>query len=396
MFDSPVLDVLIGLALVFAVFSVAVSRINEAVLTVLRLRARSLEEEIRRLLDGGDGPQDPDSGSLTDRLFNGPLRALRSTGSGTPPPAMTGQSPAVGSVRRARVLGMPSYIPSQAFATGVMALLEPPARAMLRHLDPATLPDDARAAYQAAAAELTPATAQALAAAIPTTDAAARTTAAAVVTLAAAGPAAPLATEIAKLPDGTPLKDALLAIVARAGADVDKIAQGLAQWYDDTMDRLSGVYKRRVQRFILAWSLILVVGCNLDVVSVTRTLWSERAVRDVVVSTAQDRVAAGQPGPASGGTAPAGPASVGDVSAAADEAARAVRDTSSLDLPIGWGGDGPRRVPDTVGDWLLKILGWAVATLALLLGAPFWFDLLGRLVNMRNSGPKPAPAPPAG
>ena len=42
--------------------------------------------------------------------------------------------------------------------------------------------------------------------------------------------------------------------------------------------------------------------------------------------------------------------------------------------------------------WLaFKLLGWLMTALAVSIGAPFWFDLFGRLVNLRATGAKPAP-----
>ncbi|MBW4638417.1 MAG: hypothetical protein KME05_09290 [Gloeocapsa sp. UFS-A4-WI-NPMV-4B04] len=35
------------------------------------------------------------------------------------------------------------------------------------------------------------------------------------------------------------------------------------------------------------------------------------------------------------------------------------------------------------------VLGWALSAIAISMGAPFWFDLLGKVVNVRNTGPKP-------
>ncbi|WP_232303547.1 hypothetical protein [Pseudofrankia sp. DC12] len=96
--DSAVLQVLIGLALVFAVFSVAVSRVNETVLGFLNYRGRQLEAELRRLASENVErdpalPAEPDSpdGStvgqsigavrdLTAELLDGPLRGLRTGG----------------------------------------------------------------------------------------------------------------------------------------------------------------------------------------------------------------------------------------------------------------------------------------------------------------------------
>jgi len=47
-------------------------------------------------------------------------------------------------------------------------------------------------------------------------------------------------------------------------------------------------------------------------------------------------------------------------------------------VPIGWS----RPVS-------LAIVGCIVTAFALTLGAPFWFDLLGRLVNFRQTGVPP-------
>ncbi|EFA73985.1 hypothetical protein CRD_00907 [Raphidiopsis brookii D9] len=32
------------------------------------------------------------------------------------------------------------------------------------------------------------------------------------------------------------------------------------------------------------------------------------------------------------------------------------------------------------------IMGWLVSGFAIAMGAPFWFDLLGKVMNVRNTG----------
>lgn len=39
-----------------------------------------------------------------------------------------------------------------------------------------------------------------------------------------------------------------------------------------------------------------------------------------------------------------------------------------------------------------RVFGWVLTAAFTTLGAPFWFDLLGRLVSVRGNGNKPAPA----
>jgi hypothetical protein len=43
--------------------------------------------------------------------------------------------------------------------------------------------------------------------------------------------------------------------------------------------------------------------------------------------------------------------------------------------------------------FLRMVSGWFVSGIAIGMGAPFWFDLLGRLVNVRNTGAKPKESP---
>lgn len=45
---------------------------------------------------------------------------------------------------------------------------------------------------------------------------------------------------------------------------------------------------------------------------------------------------------------------------------------------------------------LVTILGWILTALAISLGAPFWFDLLNKIIRLRSSGPKPKDDPPGG
>ncbi|MEM9258026.1 MAG: hypothetical protein AAGA62_00180 [Bacteroidota bacterium] len=56
-------------------------------------------------------------------------------------------------------------------------------------------------------------------------------------------------------------------------------------------------------------------------------------------------------------------------------------------LGLGWGEE-PISELGTY-DWLSKILGFILTALAVSLGAPFWFDLLKKLVNIRSSGARP-------
>lgn len=398
--ESAVVEVAVGLALVFVAFSVAISRVNEILLGLVNYRGRRLEVEMRRLV--GDVAPDAGAGALTGLLFDGPLRSLRAGARGRDAPDMASEpasSSRMSAVRRARRLGLPSYIPSTTFARAVVDHLEPPARALLGRINPATLPASARDAYHAADRSLTRASAQALDAAVravETTPGAPagihelRALTGRIVRLTPEGSTmGPMDDQVAALPDAAPMRAALHAMMVRSQDDRERLVTELAQWYDEAMDRLSGWYRRSVQRFLFGYAVVVVVLFNLDTVAMTQALWQNPTVRAATVATASafSSSASSSPTQADADETRGPDEGLGDL-------VHTVRDVVALQLPFGWDtsaevNDGPRAVPDTAGGWTLKVFGWLVTALAISLGAPFWFDLLSRVVNMRETGPRP-------
>jgi hypothetical protein len=60
-------------------------------------------------------------------------------------------------------------------------------------------------------------------------------------------------------------------------------------------------------------------------------------------------------------------------------------------LPIGWG----KFPPVLNADFALQVTGWLITATTALFGAPFWFDLMQRVVRMRATGARPEDVPPA-
>jgi hypothetical protein len=57
------------------------------------------------------------------------------------------------------------------------------------------------------------------------------------------------------------------------------------------------------------------------------------------------------------------------------------------DLPLGW------KNKIFYDFEPLSIVGWLATVLAICLGAPFWFDILNKIANLRGTGPKPSTNP---
>ncbi|MBD2482278.1 hypothetical protein [Planktothrix sp. FACHB-1365] len=49
--------------------------------------------------------------------------------------------------------------------------------------------------------------------------------------------------------------------------------------------------------------------------------------------------------------------------------------------------------PNNRRHWVLGIIkvffGWLLSAVAIMMGAPFWFELLGKFINVRNAGQVP-------
>ena len=184
---------------------------------------------------------------------------------------------------------------------------------------------------------------------------------------------------VATIPDANdPVRRALTAFLDQAGGDVERFRTSVETWFDLTMDRVSGWYKRRTQIVLCVIAAVVTLVANADALQVGRGLWSDDAVRAAVVAQAQKAVDQGKATP---------DLQTGSVSKSADTLSAQVRQVSSLELPLGWSTDrADPRWFDSVWGSVGKVFGLLATMLALTLGAPFWFDLLGRVSRVRTTG----------
>jgi hypothetical protein len=79
------------------------------------------------------------------------------------------------------------------------------------------------------------------------------------------------------------------------------------------------------------------------------------------------------------------------VSQSTADLGKAVEDLEGLGLPIGWN---PDKLPSSPYEWALRLLGILLTSLAVSLGAPFWFDLLNRFIVVRSTVKPTEKSPP--
>jgi hypothetical protein len=316
MFGSQVLEVMIGLLLIYLALSVACSGIKEVIASLLALRAKTLKSAIANMLQDSD---------LTREIFQHPLI------SGTAPPGQ-----------------MPSYISARDFATALFDVIA------------ATVPASPPAGPGAAADG---ATASAQAALQDVLDG------------------------ISKLP--APLRKTLGGFIKQAHGDLGAAQLRTQAWFDDTMQRVSGWYKRTAQKVIFCVAVAVCLALNADTFGMAKELWSDEAVRTALVSEDSIRIQVTA-------AVRAAASNNGGNESVLGELKNEIQAGQSL--PLGWSreAEGWRSSLLRWPGGLAKLLGILVTSFAILLGAPFWFDLLNTVINLRLTGEPPATQQTAG
>lgn len=171
----------------------------------------------------------------------------------------------------------------------------------------------------------------------------------------------------------TPKLDAQLRTLSGSAAAIPTV-KALEGWFDKSMDRVSGWYKRRSQVVTVVIAVVVAVGLNVSALRVAEKLTTEPTVRAAVVAKAEAAAEKEEEPKGKEGLKQAG-----------KNTEEAVKELGALKLPIFWAGE---NVPSGWG-WGTTALGWAITIVAISLGAPFWFDTLGKLSNLRMAGRKP-------
>jgi len=163
---------------------------------------------------------------------------------------------------------------------------------------------------------------------------------------------------VKKLDEDHPLKAILVPLLGVGNSAIIDQRKKLERWIDEGMFRIAGWYKRQAKSMIFVIASILTLTTNASSIHVAEEIWRNDALRMQI--SAQGQMIA----------------QLGDVSALQ------VSDLKTLEaFPIGW-----KTAPQDFLDWLKSLLGWTITTAAINLGAPFWFDLLGKVTNLRGSG----------
>lgn len=421
MIDSAILEVIVGLIFIFSLLSILVTQINSIVVNLLNYRARHLKQGVEILIS------DP---VVRAKVLAHPLIQLVPQ-KVMPEAQMSAQSAEQVTASEATKV---AWIDAPIFANVLVNVLtagfeaqryaplyavikarlngadETRMRELVRRLQSSVVTfDEVRAAVNALpiAADRE-----------PILDALQQVEISHLQAHAADGSVIPLLESLHNV--GDPAFQRALETVLSTARSLDDGIKKLETWFDTTMERLTDSYKTQMQLLSLLIGLALAVILNVDSLYVARTLWEDSTVRNALAQAAQASLESGAiagqvseasanlegaleatPEPGSGQTDTA----QRDVEASIQQASGTIDQLLSLRLPIGWevttlppDADAlalaglrnnmrnaanflPSSNPNWFGFLLYKLVGWALTTLAIAQGAPFWFDLLNRIAR---------------
>ena len=203
------------------------------------------------------------------------------------------------------------------------------------------------------------------------------------------------------LPNDSGIERSLLTLVNQASGDFEKAVTNVENWFDDVMDRVSGWYTRKAQLITLVFAFLVAFALNADTLTIVHQLSQDSTLRATVVGAADKYVEEAR----QEAEAVQQDEKVGLEDATTQELRNELQ---SLGIPLGWTGkwedaDGDGRPEDlrafpnpfksgqTV-PFFFKLAGLIITGMAVSLGAPFWFDLLKKISNIRGAGSAPATA----
>jgi len=150
---------------------------------------------------------------------------------------------------------------------------------------------------------------------------------------------------------------------------LEKTRESVEQWFDHSMDKLSLWYKKESRKIIFVVGILVTLVLNLDTFMIVKSLYQNEALRSSVVAAAEK----------------ADPASFKP-----ENIGKTRHELEQLGFPLGWNlgksqNEDPRGYPVGEIAIIYKIIGLLLTLMAISLGAPFWFDILRKLMSYRKS-----------
>ncbi|MBN3871935.1 MAG: hypothetical protein HWQ23_17090 [Nostoc sp. JL33] len=378
-----VVDITLGLVFIYLILSLLASEIQELIATFLQWRAKHLKNSIELLVGGGSESEESDitkARNLVQKLYNDPLintlnqqakerveKQFRET-------TKSSSKKALGEKQSA-----PSYLASETFAITLLDTLKIPQ--LINYVKHPS--DEVKTNLHMILASY-----KELQTGINAPNSEAYKT---IQTIYGDIDQKFVDFVNQELPNDVPdnLINSLRVLAQRSRIKVGDLTEEINQfknevetWFDRSMDRASGVYKRNAKGVAIIIGISIAILTNTDTFHLIKRLSQDSVIRSTITQSASQRTDY-----------------IKD-----PEARREIEKLlGNASVPIGWQNINQQfELLDTsesnqgnvllIRSWqVLKLIcGWIVSGLAIAMGAPFWFDILNKVINVRNTGPKPA------
>ncbi len=328
MFGLEVVDVAIGLTLLYLLLASITSAIRERWEAFTKMRAVDLEKGISQLLDDSDR-------TFTKAIYDHPMVNGLFAGAYELSKVSLGQKVEQYKCRST----LPSYIPSSNFA---LALLDIVARG-----GPDGRGDLSAAGHPVVSLE-------------------------------------DLRQTTSRITN-TSIRSAVILAIDAAQGDINKAQTNIEAWFNAGMERVSGAYRRRSQTIVLFVGAVLTVALNVNTLTIVQRLSTDAAVRQSLVERA-NQTASQAADEATAGKNALNTLSTLRLPIGWDDGWPGPQANPITPRPQ-FNSDYFKANPrSSLWVFLVQpILGWLLTAFAVSMGAPFWFDTLNKLTSLRST-----------
>lgn len=165
---------------------------------------------------------------------------------------------------------------------------------------------------------------------------------------------------------------------------VNYLEDEVSAWFDRAMERSSGVYKRNAKGIAVILGFLIAVAANADTTYIVDRLSKDTVLRETITQAANQ--IASQP------MTTAAQSEDGEMQTESIDAIRdAVNDSlETLPLPIGWNSVILDDQLAQSSNWrfpiLRRLIGWLITGVAISMGASFWYGILNKVFDIKNTG----------
>jgi predicted nucleic acid-binding Zn-ribbon protein len=201
--------------------------------------------------------------------------------------------------------------------------------------------------------------------------------------------------EIKSIIENLPKSNYLRHLVDNYNKGVQKIEdleKSIEDWFNSVMDRTSGWYNRNIKKLTLLTAFIIAIAFNFDTIHVYQRLSKDSNARTELVMHAEnsiDKYAGYVEKDTSNIESDA--LLVEKMDSLKNEINHIIgEEISSIEqmAGLGWEKGECKTTLKKIWsfDFVIKLIGWVLTAMAISLGAPFWFDLLDKIMKLRGTG----------